>query len=189
MNKHTLGTISSVLFSEVSWFQGLNTVQMDHLGLQQLSLLLRCSESCVRTSKLHIYTYYTCLIRGCVAICRILSLSPDHCIPSLATAHVESLPPYFHPQELDLRLNPVTKHEPDYRLFVVHMLVNLRKLGKFVTQWDPSNPDTLGTIPRVLFSEVSWFQRWNDTQMYYLWLQPFSSLLRCPGTDKYIPYI
>ncbi|XP_071959323.1 centrosomal protein of 72 kDa-like [Antedon mediterranea] len=31
-------------------------------------------------------------------------------------------------QELDLRLNPVTKNEPDYRLFVVHMLPNLRKL-------------------------------------------------------------
>ena len=35
-------------------------------------------------------------------------------------------------QELDLRLNPVTKNEPDYRLFVVHMLVNLRRLGKHV---------------------------------------------------------
>nr|XP_006825133.1 PREDICTED: centrosomal protein of 72 kDa-like isoform X2 [Saccoglossus kowalevskii] len=31
-------------------------------------------------------------------------------------------------QELDLRLNPVTKDEPDYRLFLVHMLPNLRKL-------------------------------------------------------------
>lgn len=31
-------------------------------------------------------------------------------------------------KDLDLRLNPVTKNEPDYRLFVVHMLVNLRKL-------------------------------------------------------------
>lgn len=31
-------------------------------------------------------------------------------------------------KSLDLRLNPVTKNEPDYRLFVVHMLVNLRKL-------------------------------------------------------------
>ncbi|KAI8519460.1 gamma-tubulin complex localization [Branchiostoma belcheri] len=31
-------------------------------------------------------------------------------------------------QELDLRLNPVAKNEPDYRLFVVHMLPNLRRL-------------------------------------------------------------
>ncbi|XP_072169585.1 uncharacterized protein [Diadema setosum] len=31
-------------------------------------------------------------------------------------------------QELDLRLNPVTKNEPDYRLYLVHMLPNLRKL-------------------------------------------------------------
>ncbi|XP_033848602.3 centrosomal protein of 72 kDa isoform X1 [Acipenser ruthenus] len=30
--------------------------------------------------------------------------------------------------ELDLRLNPVVKNEPDYRLFIVHMLPNLRKL-------------------------------------------------------------
>ena len=34
------------------------------------------------------------------------------------------------PQDLDLRLNPVTKNEPDYRLFLVHMLPNLRRLGK-----------------------------------------------------------
>lgn len=34
-------------------------------------------------------------------------------------------------QDLDLRLNPVTKNEPDYRLFVVHLLVNLRKLGQY----------------------------------------------------------
>ncbi|MEE6521297.1 hypothetical protein FKM82_019430 [Ascaphus truei] len=33
-------------------------------------------------------------------------------------------------KELDLRLNPVTKNESDYRLFVVHMLPNLRNLGK-----------------------------------------------------------
>lgn len=31
-------------------------------------------------------------------------------------------------KDLDLRLNPVTKDEPDYRLFIIHMLVNLRKL-------------------------------------------------------------
>ncbi|XP_028673537.2 centrosomal protein of 72 kDa [Erpetoichthys calabaricus] len=31
-------------------------------------------------------------------------------------------------KELDLRLNPVVKNEPDYRLFLVHMLPNLRKL-------------------------------------------------------------
>ncbi|XP_065915491.1 centrosomal protein of 72 kDa-like [Dysidea avara] len=31
-------------------------------------------------------------------------------------------------KELDLRLNPVTKNEPDYRLFLIHMLVKLRVL-------------------------------------------------------------
>ena len=34
------------------------------------------------------------------------------------------------PQEVDLRLNPLTKHEPDYRLFTIHMLPSLRKLGE-----------------------------------------------------------
>ncbi|XP_068700637.1 centrosomal protein of 72 kDa-like isoform X2 [Montipora foliosa] len=31
-------------------------------------------------------------------------------------------------KDLDLRLNPVTKNEPDYRLFIAHMLPNLRRL-------------------------------------------------------------
>lgn len=31
-------------------------------------------------------------------------------------------------KDLDLRLNPVTKNEPDCRLFIVHMLPNLRRL-------------------------------------------------------------
>ncbi|ELU05878.1 hypothetical protein CAPTEDRAFT_225423, partial [Capitella teleta] len=31
-------------------------------------------------------------------------------------------------QELDLRLNPVARNEPDYRLFLIHMLPNLRRL-------------------------------------------------------------
>ncbi|GFR64155.1 centrosomal protein of 72 kDa [Elysia marginata] len=31
-------------------------------------------------------------------------------------------------QEIDLRLNPVTRNEPDYRLYLIHMLPNLRKL-------------------------------------------------------------
>lgn len=38
-------------------------------------------------------------------------------------------------KELDLRLNPVTKEEPDYRLFVVHMLVHLRTLGEVRVEW------------------------------------------------------
>lgn len=29
-----------------------------------------------------------------------------------------------------MRLNPITKNEPDYRLFIVHMLVGLRTLGQ-----------------------------------------------------------
>jgi len=32
-------------------------------------------------------------------------------------------------QDLDLRLNPVARSEPDYRLILVHMLPNLRRLG------------------------------------------------------------
>lgn len=31
-------------------------------------------------------------------------------------------------ESLDLRLNPVTKNEPDYRLFLIHILENLQKL-------------------------------------------------------------
>ena len=31
-----------------------------------------------------------------------------------------------------MRLNPATKNEPDYRLFVIHMLVNLRRLGEWI---------------------------------------------------------
>ncbi|XP_043921634.1 centrosomal protein of 72 kDa [Protopterus annectens] len=31
-------------------------------------------------------------------------------------------------RDLDLRLNPVTKSEPDYRLLIIHMLPNLRRL-------------------------------------------------------------
>ena len=38
---------------------------------------------------------------------------------------------FFPLQDLDLRLNPVTKNEPDYRLFIVHMLPNLRRLGAY----------------------------------------------------------
>ena len=32
-------------------------------------------------------------------------------------------------KELDLRLNPVTRSEPDYRLYLIHMLPSLQKLG------------------------------------------------------------
>lgn len=32
-------------------------------------------------------------------------------------------------KDLDLRLNPVTRTEPDYRLYMIHMLPNLQKLG------------------------------------------------------------
>ncbi|CAL1539388.1 unnamed protein product [Lymnaea stagnalis] len=31
-------------------------------------------------------------------------------------------------KEIDLRLNPVTRNEPDYRLYLIHMLPNLQKL-------------------------------------------------------------
>jgi centrosomal protein CEP72 len=34
-------------------------------------------------------------------------------------------------RELDLRLNPVTRTEADYRLYLIHMLPNLQKLGMF----------------------------------------------------------
>ena len=36
-------------------------------------------------------------------------------------------------QELDIRLNPVTKNEPDHRLFLIHMLPSLKKLGRLQT--------------------------------------------------------
>lgn len=35
-------------------------------------------------------------------------------------------------RDIDLRLNPVTGNEPDYRLFIAHMLPLLRRLGKNV---------------------------------------------------------
>ena len=35
-----------------------------------------------------------------------------------------------HLEELDLRLNPVAKNAPDYRLILIHLLPNLRRLGK-----------------------------------------------------------
>ena len=40
-------------------------------------------------------------------------------------------------QDIDLRLNPVTKNQPDYRLFIIHMLIRvlirLRTLGELFT--------------------------------------------------------
>jgi hypothetical protein len=32
-----------------------------------------------------------------------------------------------------MRLNPVTKNEPDHRLFLIHMLPSLKKLGELQT--------------------------------------------------------
>ena len=54
-------------------------------------------------------------------------------------------------QELDLRLNPVTKNETDYQLFVVHMLVNLRRLGKHVYI-----PELL-SVPFCMTTEIALF--------------------------------
>ncbi|KAL4235359.1 Centrosomal protein of 72 kDa [Mactra antiquata] len=39
-------------------------------------------------------------------------------------------------KELDLRLNPVTRTETDYRLYLIHMLPNLQKLGEYNTKDD-----------------------------------------------------
>lgn len=36
-------------------------------------------------------------------------------------------------KDLDLRLNPVTRTEPDYRLYMIHMLPNLQKLGMLIS--------------------------------------------------------
>ena len=33
-------------------------------------------------------------------------------------------------RELDLRLNPLAKNDPHYRLYLVHAMPNLRKLGE-----------------------------------------------------------
>ncbi|MBN3322073.1 CEP72 protein, partial [Atractosteus spatula] len=49
-----------------------------------------------------------------------------NCIPSLKA--IFTLRKLTALKELDLRLNPVTKNDPDYRLYIVHMLPNLRKL-------------------------------------------------------------
>jgi len=38
-------------------------------------------------------------------------------------------------RDVDLRLNPVTGNEPDYRLFIAHMLPLLRRLGKFFSKF------------------------------------------------------
>ncbi|KAK2147886.1 hypothetical protein LSH36_531g01064 [Paralvinella palmiformis] len=56
-------------------------------------------------------------------------------------------------QELDLRLNPVARNEPDYRLFLIHMLPNLRRLVTFnvainksicgVTEYSHHNSDDI----------------------------------------------
>ena len=35
-------------------------------------------------------------------------------------------------RDMDLRLNPVTGNEPDYRLFIAHMLPLLRRLGELL---------------------------------------------------------
>lgn len=36
-------------------------------------------------------------------------------------------------KDLDLRLNPITRTEPDYRLYMIHMLPNLQKLGRLLS--------------------------------------------------------
>lgn len=46
-------------------------------------------------------------------------------------------------QDLDLRLNPVARTESDYRLFLIHMLPNLQKLGKPTTRIEQVNMLTL----------------------------------------------
>ena len=42
-----------------------------------------------------------------------------------------------------MRLNPVTKNEPDYRLFIVHMLVHLRNLGEYQIIGMGTSPATI----------------------------------------------
>ena len=65
----------------------------------------------------------------------------SHCLCMNTRSHVSSLHfscimciqrlHFVHVQELDVRLNPVTHNEPDYRLFLVHMLIHLCKLGLY----------------------------------------------------------
>lgn len=51
----------------------------------------------------------------------------NNLIPSLEdAAELYELPAL---RELDLRLNPLTKSHPHYRLHLVHAMPNLRKLG------------------------------------------------------------
>ena len=52
-----------------------------------------------------------------------------YAIQSITEVYVCVLQCFSFLKGLDLRLNPVMRTEPDYRLFVIHMLVHLRKLG------------------------------------------------------------
>lgn len=51
-----------------------------------------------------------------------------NCIPSLEEVKVLFELPVL--RDLDLRLNPLGKTDPNYRPYVVHAMASLRKLGK-----------------------------------------------------------
>lgn len=53
-----------------------------------------------------------------------------NCIPSLEEVKVLFELPSL--KELDLRLNPLAKNNPQYRLYLVHAMPTLRKLGKML---------------------------------------------------------
>ncbi len=58
-----------------------------------------------------------------------------------------------------------------------------------IVHWKPSNPDTLGTIPSVLFIEVSWLQGLNKTQMYIPLCLLFTEVSWLQGLNKTQMYI
>lgn len=56
-----------------------------------------------------------------------LNLYYNHISSLLEVSRLQTLPVLT---ELDLRLNPVTRKESDYRLYTVYMLQTLEKLGE-----------------------------------------------------------
>lgn len=67
-------------------------------------------------------------------------------------------------QVVDFRLNPVVKNESDYRLFVVHMLPNLKQLGKLacciyllLVRWPDYGLFKLEIL--TIYPQFEWFQQ------------------------------
>lgn len=57
--------------------------------------------------------------------------------------------------DVDFRLNPVVKNEPDYRLFVVRLLPKLRQLGRCRAPACSGGPGGVGASGRLLLTFCS----------------------------------